>query len=49
MMITRYFSNLFDVLPEGKVLIVYGPRRVGKTTLIHMLTKGIDLKYKIDS
>lgn len=49
MMIPRYFNKLFDLLPEGKVLVIYGPRRVGKTTLVNMLLEGINLKYKVDS
>ena len=49
MLIPRYFNNLSKILPEGKVLIIYGPRRVGKTTLLNMLLKGVNLKYKIDS
>jgi len=48
-MITRYYKNLVSILPEGKVLIIYGPRQVGKTTLLHMLLEGTGLKYKIDS
>ncbi len=48
-MIPRYFNKLFDLLPEGKVLVIYGPRRVGKTTLVNMLLEGINLKYKVDS
>lgn len=49
MLIPRYINNLFDLLPEGKVLIIYGPRRVGKTTLVNLLLQDVDLKYKIDS
>lgn len=48
-MITRYYNNLKDILLEGKVLIIYGPRQVGKTTLLNMLLDGTILKYKIDS
>jgi predicted AAA+ superfamily ATPase len=49
MLVPRYIKDLSAVLPEGKVLIIYGPRRVGKTTLIQMLLEGTDLKYRIDS
>ena len=48
-MITRYYKKLENILPEGKVLIIYGPRQVGKTTLINLLLAGVSLKYKIDS
>ena len=48
-MITRYYKNLENILPEGKVLIIYGPRQVGKTTLLDLLLDGVNLKYKIDS
>ncbi len=48
-MIQRYYNNLFDILPNQKALIIYGPRRVGKTTLLNMLLKDVELKYKIDS
>jgi uncharacterized protein len=48
-MITRYYNDLKKLLPKGKVLIIYGPRQVGKTTLLNHLIDGISLKYKIDS
>lgn len=48
-MILRYFNDLSDMLPDNKVLIIYGPRRVGKTTLVNLLMEKANLKYKIDS
>ncbi|NCA86226.1 MAG: ATP-binding protein [Clostridia bacterium] len=34
----RYYEKVFDdLLKQGKVLIIYGPRRVGKTALINKL------------
>ena len=33
-MITRYL-NINEELAPGKVLVIYGPRRVGKTTLLN--------------
>jgi predicted AAA+ superfamily ATPase len=48
-MILRYFNDLSDILPDNKVLIIYGPRRVGKTTLVNLLMEKANLKYKIDS
>lgn len=48
-MILRYYNDLSEILPDNKVLIIYGPRRVGKTTLINLLLENSSLKYKIDS
>ncbi len=48
-MITRYFDNLEPYLEKNKVLIIYGPRRVGKTTLVKNFLKTTTLRYKIDS
>lgn len=48
-MITRYFKNLNEIMLPRKVLIIYGARRVGKTTLLNELLKKCNLKYKIDS
>ena len=33
-MITRAVADLDKILETGKVLVIYGPRRVGKTTLV---------------
>ena len=33
-MITRAVADLDKILEAGKVLVIYGPRRVGKTTLV---------------
>ena len=41
--------NLADILQSGKVLVLYGPRRVGKTTLLNSFLSGTTLKYKLDS
>ena len=48
-MLSRYYSSIKDLMPENKVLIIYGSRRVGKTTLLNNLLKSSGLKYKIDS
>ena len=48
-MLQRYYHEILNVLPEKKVLIIYGPRRVGKTTLLHLLLENSTLKYRIDS
>ena len=45
-MIKRYYSDKLDELIKGnKVLVIYGPRRVGKTTLIQEFLKGYTDKY----
>lgn len=49
MNIPRYYQNLGQYTEPNKVLIVYGPRRVGKTTLLNEYLKKSGLKYKLDS
>jgi hypothetical protein len=49
MKIPRYYKNLEQYLKPGKVLIIYGPRRVGKTTLLADFLANCKLKYKLDS
>ena len=39
-------SRLGDFLLPGKVLVVYGPRQVGKTTLVQDLLKTVPLRSK---
>lgn len=48
-MIPRYYQNLTDYLEENKVLVIYGPRQVGKTTLLNSFLSKTSLKYKLDS
>ncbi len=48
-MLKRYYKQIDQILPEGKALIIYGSRRVGKTTLLNILLEDVKLKYKIDS
>jgi len=38
-----------DILKKGKVFVLYGPRRVGKTTLLNSFLKKTNLKYKLSS
>jgi predicted AAA+ superfamily ATPase len=38
--------RLAEALTPGKVLILYGPRQVGKTTLVRALIEGSDLRYR---
>ncbi|MBI2264936.1 MAG: ATP-binding protein [Armatimonadetes bacterium] len=48
-MIKRFFSRLDTYLMPQKVLVIYGPRRVGKTTLLNAFLKSTTLRYKLDS
>ncbi|MBM4279137.1 MAG: ATP-binding protein, partial [Deltaproteobacteria bacterium] len=47
-MIERAYS-LEKLIKPSKVLVLYGPRRVGKTTLLNHFLAGTKLKYKLDS
>ncbi len=47
-MIKRYF-DIENMLRAGKVLVIYGARQVGKTTLLKEFLSHTDLKYKYDS
>jgi len=48
-MIPRFYSSIKELIPQNRVLIIYGSRRVGKTTLLNKLLKSTKLKFKIDS
>jgi predicted AAA+ superfamily ATPase len=48
-MFTRSYEPLESHVQSGKVLLIYGPRRVGKTTLLQNFLKNTPLKYKLDS
>ena len=48
-MFTRAYEPLESRLQPNKVMIIYGPRRVGKTTLLQNYLKQTHLKYKLDS
>ncbi len=47
-MIKRTY-NLDQLIKPNKVLVIYGPRQVGKTTLLNNFLSGCKLKYKLDS
>ncbi len=47
--IVRIYSNLAKYIAPNKALIIYGPRQVGKTTLLESYLKNCGLKYKLDS
>lgn len=48
-MYKRFYEPLGQHLPANKVIVIYGPRRVGKTTLLQNFLKETPLKYKLDS
>ncbi len=48
-MYKRTYEPLDARLMPNKVLVIYGPRRVGKTTLLQNYLKQTTLKYKLDS
>jgi len=48
-MIDREYGDLKKLLKKGKVTVVYGPRRVGKTTIIQEFIKKTKLKCRFDS
>jgi len=48
-MYKRIYEPLDDHLAPNKVLVIYGARRVGKTTLLQNYLKQTHLKYKLDS
>ncbi|PKN01117.1 MAG: hypothetical protein CVU77_06480 [Elusimicrobia bacterium HGW-Elusimicrobia-1] len=41
--------DLSQKIAPGKVLVIYGPRQVGKTTLLKDFLAGTKLKYRLDS
>ena len=45
----RFYQNLDDYLEKSKVLVIYGPRQVGKTTLLQKYLAQTQFKYKLDS
>ncbi len=49
MWIPRFYENLEDYLEPNKVLVVYGSRQVGKTTLLRHFLSKTKMKYKLES
>lgn len=49
MKIPRIYGDLNSYLKPNKVLIIYGPRQVGKTTLLQDFLSIYNAKYKLDS
>ncbi len=48
-MIPRAYDNLDKYLKKGKVLVIFGPRQVGKTTLLKNFLLKTKLKYRFDN
>ena len=48
-MIKRLYQDLGSYLHPREVLILYGPRRVGKTTLLENYLKTTKLKYRLET
>ena len=48
-MIPRVYDDLNKYLKKGKVLVIYGPRQVGKTTLLKNFLSKTALKYRYDT
>lgn len=49
MLIPRIYQSLDKYLESNKVLVIYGSRQVGKTTLLKNFLAQTKLKYKFDS
>jgi len=41
--------HMEDLIKPNKVIVIYGPRRAGKTTLLNDYLAATKLKYKLDS
>ena len=49
MKLPRFYDKLEKYLKPNKVLVIYGSRQAGKTTLLQGFLKRSNLKYKLDS
>ncbi len=49
MKIPRNYNNLNKYLEKQKALIIYGPRQVGKTTLLNDFLSSTKLRYRLDN
>ncbi len=47
-MIRRAYEPLEQYLQPNKVLVIFGPRRVGKTTMLQSFLAGTSQRYKLD-
>lgn len=48
-MIKRFYQDLEAYVKKNHVLVIYGPRQVGKTTLLNTFLKQYNGKYRLDS
>ncbi len=48
-MFTRYYDDLAKQMREHRVLIMYGPRRTGKTTLLKQYLEGCGKRYLLET
>jgi len=48
-MIERFYKNIDKLLKSNRALIIYGPRRIGKTTLLNNYLNKIRYKYLLDT
>lgn len=49
MQIPRIYDNLEKAIQPNRVVVIYGPRQVGKTTLLNNYLKHTKYKYRLDS
>ncbi|MDW7760402.1 MAG: ATP-binding protein [Acidobacteriota bacterium] len=49
MRLPRFYSDLDPFLKPNKVLVIYGPRQVGKTTLLEDFLAKSPMKHRLDS
>lgn len=49
MKIPRYVQKLDSFIKPSKVLVIYGPRQVGKTTLLKDFLSKTSLRYRLDN
>jgi len=47
MRIPRHYDDLSKYLEKNKVIIIFGPRRVGKTNLLNHFLNNLNLKYRL--
>lgn len=48
-MIERFYKNIDNLLKPNRALIIYGPRRIGKTTLLNDYLSKTKYKYLLDT
>lgn len=49
MKLPRVYQNLEEFIKPGKVLVIYGPRQVGKTTILKDFLASTPFRHKLDS